>query len=490
MTKSKVVLYFCLSFIGGIFLNSFLPVGALAKAGLAILGILFISVLWRYKNFAVIGFCILFLVAGIWHYQTAEFKNLNNDLIKLNDLEQKITLIGTVSGEPDIREKSVKLTVQPENINGKVLVTANRYPEYQYGDKLKITGKLKTPLEFEDFNYKDYLKKDGIYSVMDWPKIAPLEREKYRGPTPVIYAKTLEFKNKLRESIYQNLSPPQSSILGAIILGDKRKISEEWKNKLNIAGVRHITAISGLHVTILTSILMTLLIGLGLWRQQAFYFAIILITFFILMTGLQPSAIRAGIMGGLFLLAQYLGRMSASSRVIVFAAAIMLVQNPLLLKLDVGFQLSFLAILGIIYLLAIFRDWLKFIPWENPKSILAMTFSAYLFTLPILIYNFGYVSFIAPITNILILPSLPFIMGLGLISGLGGIIFQPFGWISSWPCWLLLTYLIKIVDWLSSFPWSSYTLEISWIWLPISYLILGLITWRLNEKRKLKFLDY
>jgi len=370
------------------------------------------------------------------------------------------------------------------------LVTANRYPEYQYGDKLKITGKLKTPLEFEDFNYKDYLKKDGIYSVMDWPKIAPLEREKYRGPTPVIYAKTLEFKNKLRESIYQNLSPPQSSILGAIILGDKRKISEEWKNKLNIAGVRHITAISGLHVTILTSILMTLLIGLGLWRQQAFYFAIILITFFILMTGLQPSAIRAGIMGGLFLLAQYLGRMSASSRVIVFAAAIMLVQNPLLLKLDVGFQLSFLAILGIIYLLAIFRDWLKFIPWENPKSILAMTFSAYLFTLPILIYNFGYVSFIAPITNILILPSLPFIMGLGLISGLGGIIFQPFGWISSWPCWLLLTYLIKIVDWLSSFPWSSYTLEISWIWLPISYLILGLITWRLNEKRKLKFLDY
>jgi len=208
------------------------------------------------------------------------------------------------------------------------------------------------------------------------------------------------------------------------------------------------------------------------------------------MTGLQPSAIRAGIMGGLFLLAQHLGRLSTSSRAIVFAGALMLAQNPLLLRLDVGFQLSFLAILGIIYLSAIFRDWLKFIPWLQARSILAMTFSAYLFTLPILIYNFGYFSLVAPITNILILPLLPFIMGLGFIFGLSGIIFQPLGWILSWPAWLLLTYLTKVVDVLSSFSWSAYTLEISWIWLPISYLILGLITWRLNESQKLKFLNY
>ncbi|MBU4298562.1 ComEC family competence protein [Patescibacteria group bacterium] len=512
MTKSKVVLYFCLSFIGGIFLNSFLSVGsafvaeatsakeaALAKAGLAILGILFISVLWRYKNFVVIGFCILFLVFGIWRHQMVELGIRNNELRKLNDLDQKITLIGIVAKEPDTREKSQKLTIEIEKINynenssryikGRILATTNRYPEYQYGDKLKITGKLKTPQSFEDFNYKDYLKKDGIYSVMDFSKIELLERGKYTGATRVIYAKILEFKNKLGESIEQNLSPPQSSILGAMILGDKRKISEEWKNKLNIAGVRHITAISGLHVTILTSLLMTLLIGLGLWRQQAFYFAIILITFFILMTGLQPSAIRAGIMGGLFLLAQYFGRMSSASRMIFFAGAVMLAQNPLLLKLDVGFQLSFLAMLGIIYLLPIFQDWLKFIPWENPKSILAMTFSAYLFTLPILIYNFGYVSFIAPLGNILIVPLLCWIMIFGFIFGLAGMILPILGWVLSFPAWFLLTYLIKIVDWLSNFPWSSYTLEILWIWLPISYLILGLLTWRLQESRRLKFLD-
>ena len=491
MTASKIFLYFCLSFIGGIFLNSIITISQFPMLGFLILGILLISVFWQHKKLVVIGFCILLLVAGIWRQQQAELRLTNNELRRYNDLEQKITLIGQVIKEPDIREKNIKLTIRPEKIEGKVLVTTSRYPEYQYGDKLKITGNLKTPLEFEDFNYKDYLAKDGIYSVIYWPEIEILDRENYRSLASIIYAKILSFKNELRGSIYQNLSPPQSSILGAVILGDKSRISEEWKERLNYTGVRHLTAISGMHVAILTSVLMTLLIGLGLWRQQAFYFAIILITLFIVMTGLQPSAIRAGIMGGLFLFAQYLGRINISSRAIIFAGAAMLAQNPLLLRLDVGFQLSFLAMMGIIYLLPIFRSWLRKIPnFFQFRNILAMTLSAQIFTLPILIYNFGYISRVAPITNILIVPLLPYIMVLGFIFGLIGMIFQPLGWILSWLCWLLLTYVISVVDFFSQISWAPLTLETSWIWLLLLYLILGLITWRLNEKQKLKFLEY
>jgi len=452
-----------------------------------ILGILLITVLWQYKKLAVIGFCILFLVVGIWCHQQAELRVMNNDLRKYNDLDQETTLIGQVIKEPDIRESNIKLTIKPEKINGRALVTTNRYPEYNYGDKLKITGKLLTPQEFPDFNYKDYLAKDKIYSVIYWPKIELIEKNKGNP----VYAKILDFKNKLRESIYQNLSPPQSSILGAVILGDKRRISGEWKEKLNYAGVRHLTAVSGMHVAILTSVLMTLLIGLGLWRKQAFFVAIILIALFIIMTGLQPSAVRAGIMGGLFLLAQFLGRQNVSSRAVVFAGTVMLAQNPLLLRLDVGFQLSFLAMMGIIYLLPIFQDWLKKIPnLFQFKNILAMTLSAQVFTLPILIYNFGYLSRIAPITNILIVPFLPYVMVLGFIFAMSGVFWQPLGWVLSWPAWLLLTYAIKIIDSFANVSWASLSLEISWIWLIISYLILGLITWRLNERRKLKFLNY
>ena len=159
MTASKIFLYLCLSFIGGIFLNSFFNFSQLILLGLLILGIFLITILWRLKKLVVLGFCILFLVLGIWRHQIAEVRVMNNELRRLNDLDRKIALIGIVTKEPDVREKTIKLEIKPEEMEGKILVTTNRYPEYRYGDKLKITGKLKTPQVFEDFNYKDYLKK-------------------------------------------------------------------------------------------------------------------------------------------------------------------------------------------------------------------------------------------------------------------------------------------------------------------------------------------
>lgn len=501
MTPSKIFLFFCISFILGISLGSFIKIPSFCFFGFLIFGILIILFFWKNKKIFVLGFSILFLIFGIWRYQQVESKIINDELQKYRDLNKDITLIGVVLQEPEIREKSQKLIIKVEKIEnpqqvvyknnekyfqGKILVITKRYPEYQYGDKLKITGKLKTPQVFEEFNYKDYLKKDGIYSQMEWPEIKIIDKNQGN----FIFRKILFFKGKLRESIYQNFSPPQSSILGAMILGDKKQISEDLKQKLNIVGLRHITAISGLHVTILSSILMTLLIGLGFWRQQAFYFAIFLIAFFIIMTGLQPSAVRAGIMGFLFLLAQHLGKITSSSRTIFFAAALMLFQNPLLLKLDISFQLSFLAIIGIIYLSPIFQNWLGKIPnILGTRNILAMTLSAQFFTLPILIYNFGYFSLVSPVTNILIVPFLPYIMGLGFISGIVGIISHHLGWFFSLPCWLFLTYLIKIVEFFSK-PWAFKTIKISWPWLIIFYLILVFIAWRLQEKQKLKFLHY
>ena len=328
----------------------------------------------------------------------------------------------------------------------------------------------------EGFNYKDYLKKDGIYSVVYWSEIELLES----GQGNRFYAQILFFKNKLRESIYNSLSPPQSSILEAVILGNQRSMSEEVKEKLNITGLRHITAVSGQHVVILTGILMAFLIGLGFWRGQAFYLTIFFIFIFIAMTGFQSSGIRAGIMGGLFLLGQKLGRLSFNSRAIITAATLMLAVNPLLLKLDVGFQLSFLAVLGIIYLMPVFLNWFR-----GKLSILAMTLAAQIFTLPILIYNFGNISLVAPLTNILIVPLFPFIMVLGFVSGLVGIFWQSLGQILSWPVWLLLTYLMIIVDWFSGFSWVALSIgKVHWLWLIVAYLILGFVTWRLNKRIK------
>ncbi|MDP3991216.1 MAG: ComEC/Rec2 family competence protein, partial [Candidatus Nealsonbacteria bacterium] len=278
---------------------------------------------------------------------------------------------------------------------------------------------------------------------------------------------------------------PQSSILGAVILGDKSRLSEELKRKLNMAGVRHITAISGMHITILSILLMQALIGLGLWKKQAFYLTLAFLILFIVMVGLPASAVRAGLMGGTFLLAKYLGRSSSGFRPIIFAGTTMLAINPLLLKLDVGFQLSFLAVLGIIYLSTIFQNLFKKVPnIFQLRNILAMTFSAQVFTLPILIYNFGYVSIVAPITNILIIPLLPYIMILGFLVGIAGMIWQSLGWIISWPVWLLLTYLTKVIDWSSQIPLATFAIaNLHWIWLVAAYLILSGLAWKLNQNK-------
>lgn len=436
------------------------------------------------------GFCLVLLVLIVWRYQIIESRTKNNELRDYNDSGEEITLIGRVVKEPDVRETNTKLTIETQ-ASAKLLVTVGRYPEYKYGDELKITGKLQTPALFEDFNYKDYLKKDGIYSVVYYPRVELLSRGEYKNFISASYAGILFFKDKLRQSIYRSLSPPQSSILGAMLLGDKNRMSLELKEKLNIAGVRHVTAVSGMHVLILSTILMSFLLGLGFWKGQAFYISIIIIFLFIVMTGFQASGVRAGIMGGLFLSGQKIGRKSVSSRAIVIAAGIMLVINPLLLFYDAGFQLSFLAAMGIIYLSSTFRRWLRFVPevkFFNFRSILVMTFSAYIFTLPILIYNFGRVSLAGPLTNVLILPFIYWIMIFGFIFGLAGMFWQSMAWILSWPAWFLLTYLMKIVD-IFSKSWAVKTIDnVHWLWLIIAYLILGFFAWYLKKRSRSIFL--
>jgi competence protein ComEC len=209
------------------------------------------------------------------------------------------------------------------------------------------------------------------------------------------------------------------------------------------------------------------------------------------MIGFQASAIRAGIMGLLFLAGQHFGRKSFSPRAIVIAAAIMLAINPLLLLNDIGFQLSFLAVIGIIYFLPVFQKWFRRIPnIFQFRNILAMTLSAQIFTLPILIYNFGYVSLISPISNVLIVPLLPYIIGFGFLFALTGIFSQTLGWILSLPCWFLLTYLVKILNLLSQ-EWAIKIIEnVHWIWLVVLYLILGIIVWKISKNREADFLNY
>ena len=502
MSPSKVLFFLCLSFTAGIFLQSVIKIPQLFVCGVLFLGIMltFISFLIRVNplfnriNPSIIGFCLLLLVIGILRVQISDFNIANDNLSKFND-KGKITLTGVISGEPDIRDTFQKIEVKVENST--VLITTKRYPEYKYLDEVKITGKLETPSVTDTFNYKNYLLKDHIYSVMGFPQIEVKSRYNiFLAPRSLgevgsfLYEKIIFSKEKIRESIQKNFLPPQSSILEGTILGDNGAMSTDLKNNLNITGLRHIIAVSGTHVIILSSIIMSLLLAMGLWRKQAFYVAIFIILIYIILTGLPPSGVRAGIMGGVYLLSQMLGRQSIGLRLITIACAVMLLINPLLLIYDVGFQLSFLAVLGLILIDPLIKLFIKKFTKdkaENFVSIVSATFAAQIFTLPIMVYNFGNVSFVSPITNLLVLPIVYWLMVFGFLSSILGIFWGFLGWIFSVPCYFLLSYFLWIIDFFSQ-PWAMKTFsKVHWIWLVLFYLLLASAIRYLNRQYIQKF---
>jgi competence protein ComEC len=409
--------------------------------------------------------CFVLVVLGIWflRYETARDAYIHNEFIPFTQSGETVRFSGTFVQQ------------------GRVLVFAPKGADFLYGDIVEVTGILQAPGVFEDFNYADFLAKDGIYAVIYQPTLELKERGVHAGMSKKIMAAILTAKDKARRVLRQHISLPESSVLGAMLLGDKSLLSEETKENLNRAGVRHITAVSGMHVAVLTIYLMPVLIWVGLWRQQAFYVALALMILYVVFTGLQPSAVRAGIMGGMFLLGQHLGRPSVSWRALVFAAGLMLVANPFLLFHDVGFQLSFLAVLGIIMFAPIL---VSLMPAYPARDLVAMSIAAQVFTIPILISSFGLLSVVSVITNILVVPILPFLMGFGFLFLIVGVFSDTLGFVLSLPVSLMLEYISFVANAFSSLPFAAvYTERTPWFWLTLFYLGVALFWWKFRKHK-------
>jgi len=245
----------------------------------------------------------------------------------------------------------------------------------------------------------------------------------------------------------QNILPePQASFLAGLLLGIQDNIPKDLIENFNKTGTRHIIALSGYNITIIASLLMGFLLWLGFWRKHAFFISIIAIIFFVILTGASASVVRAAIMGTLVLIAQRAGRISNPRNLLAATAFLMLLKEPSALIDNVGFQLSFAATIGILYL----GPRLQKLP-----EILATTLSAQIAVLPFLAYYFHQISLISPFANLLILPIIPVTMAIGFMAVILGIIWIPAGAFFSWPTWLFLTYEIKLVEIMAKMPFGS-----------------------------------
>jgi len=205
-------------------------------------------------------------------------------------------------------------------------------------------------------------------------------------------------------------------------------------------------ALSGYNISVIALAIMFVLGYFTVSRDISFWISLLTIVMFVLMTGASPSVMRAAVMGILVLIARREGRMYTAKNALVFAGAIMVFLNPKILRFDAGFQLSFLATLGLILIYPKLEEKLKNTPelFGIKKAFMA-TLSAQIFVLPLIFYQFGTISWISSIVNILILPAVPIAMFLGFLGAFLGLIWISIAKIFLWPAWLFLEYILEIV---------------------------------------------
>ena len=420
--------------------------------GIFIFGFLFLifSFFKKDRRKIIFGFCILMLAFGVWRSHEIMSRR-PSEISQSFIVGQKADFNGAVVEEPDRRSDFAQYVLKNERF-GRILVKTNLYPEYFYGDILKISGNLEKPENFSGFDYQNYLAKDNIFLISRNPEITLLNRPESLN----FYAHLLILKKNFIAIIDKILSEPKSSFLAALLVGARRTLPDNLTSAFNITGTSHIVAISGYNISIISIMMLNFLSYLLLPRRLIFWIVIISILMFTLIAGAGASVVRAAIMGGLLVLAGREGRFYLVTNAIVFAGAAMLFANPYLLRYDTGFQLSFLAALGLIYLAPHFNRWFAGLPnFLSFRANLSATLSAQIMTFPIIFWEFGRVSLVATLANVLILPAIPTTMLFGFLSGLSGFISLKIAEILILPAWFLLSYQIFVVKILSILPLAS-----------------------------------
>ncbi len=459
----------CLScaWVAGIFLGTKLDLPLwFGLIGLVPLAALFFFRQYR-RTLAVTGLAIIiFVISSVYSYSSL-YGIDDSKVWNYND-RGVVELKGTVAGAPDIRDKNTRLTLDSaavrldsgwDDVEGKVLIFVPRYPAYEYGDVLRVTGELQTPPQLGDFDYQGYLAHQGIRATMLYPGIEVLDSGHGFLPLAWVYS----VRDSLAQNLAEILPEPQASLAQGILLGIRGNIPQELRDDFSRSGTAHLLAISGLHLGIMAGIVL----GVGLWlfgRRHYLYVWLALgaVWFYAVITGMNPPVVRGAIMASLFLAAEALGRQRSGMVALTLAAAVMVGVHPYILG-DASFQLSFLAMTGLVFIFPVFRDWgRRAVAWKLGEEgafvaaadvvvdTLSATLAAIIAVWPVVAYYFGIVSLVGPLATFLALPALPGVIVTGTLAAVMGLVVLGVAQAIGWLAWLFLSYVIVVVSGLGS----------------------------------------
>lgn len=349
----------------------------------------------------------------------------------------------------------LKLAWPNETWPEKIILNMPLYPELGYGDVINVKCKLDKAPSFEDFDYAAYLAAKGVGATCAWPQVVSLEKNKAGKK---IFRNLFTFKRKARFLINRSLPEPHSGLASSLLLGYKKTLYPTELELVRRAGLNHIIVISGAHISLFVLIIINLFIYLGLSRSQAIFPALLLAFFYVLMIGFPASAWRSLIMASLLIYAWWRGRLQDIWTPLFLAAAIMLYQKPLLWRYDLGFQLSFAALIGIISLQPIISRFLKKKLWLNRYAwsrliadALSLSLAAQLTVWPILALKTGGIAWYSPLSNVLaFMIFIPLILSL-----LTALVLSFLGWLWLWlwwPAYVFIEYFFRVCHFVAALP--------------------------------------
>jgi competence protein ComEC len=364
---------------------------------------------------------------------------------------------------------------------GKIRAVVARYPEWEYGDRVAIEGAVKAPSDLQ----KNFLAKDNIFGVVSFPDIELMTKN--QGSK--IKYQLLKLKYFAESSFARSFSPEEAAFMSGLTLGETAEFSKEFKERMKTTGTTHLVALSGYNITIIAAAVMAMLGTLRIGRKWRFIGSTVAILAFVLMTGAEASVVRAAIMGFIGLLAGQVARAYSFRNAITVAAFAMVLTNPKVLVWDIGFELSFLALLGLVYVRPALMNFFRvtggagFLEW---RENLFTTLAAQIAVLPLLLSRFGTFSVLSILTNVLILAFVPLTMSVGFlvvgISLISQFMARLIGFVGS----ILMRYEMWVIDFFSRFDRASISFDHMSVWLSLIYYIclILFVVWVSKTKEK------
>ena len=504
----RPLFWLSLSFLLGILLGGAvsLPVSIwLFLAGIALV----LGLLWRFlthsidltslaKDVTSATAILVFLFLGAARYQTVVPVFDAFDLAWYNDRDYDTLVTGWVTEPPDRRDNYANLRVHATGIDtgdgtdleadGLLLARVDPNDEYHYGQIVRLRGRLETPAEDEEFSYRDYLAREGVYSIMSSADVTVLPGKEGNFFTAGLYA----LKGYALETIYRIFPDPEASLLAGILLGVDNGLPKDLQQAFKDTGTAHIIAISGFNIAIIAELFLAIF-GRAFGKRRGAVFAGLGIIFYTLLVGADAAVVRAAVMGVTALFARHFGRQQDGLNTLFGVGALMALFNPYYLQ-DVGFQLSFFATLGLILYaqpLEAFTTRLltqyairntgtqvdtytgtqtdaqslipnsQFVPRASSliTNFFLLTLAAQVTTLPIMAYHFNRLSLVSFIANPFILPAQPAVMILGGLADILGMIFRPLGQLAAFIAWPFVTYTIRVVDFFAGLPGAAISVD-------------------------------